>query len=448
VRQQAPCGPGLGARAVRRGARVPPGAGPQGVASGGRGWRRAGRRLAGVSARKYYAVLRHPHVAWLLASSLVGRLPAGMMSLALILRVTDAGGSYARAGLVSGAYVAGVAVSGPVLGRAAGRLGRRTVLTVTAVAAGAATVAVAAAPADGELLLILLGLVAGSCTPPLPASARALWGELLGEEDRAVMYSAEATLQELVFILGPALVALVAALAGPGVALVVTGALGTTGTLAFAAVAVVDRRAASTARRRTRVVGHPELGPLLLNGLLVVAGCAVVEVSVVAFVSGQRASASSGLLLAIWSAGSLVGGASFGTLAHRWALWPLAAAVGIGFLLPAAAQGRLELGALLVLAGAALAPCIGRLYGRLGEASPPGSATEVFGWLTGAFTAGAASGAALGGAVVAASGARVGFLTAAALGLAAAAVVAPWPALTGRSRSEPRAADTRAVEGR
>jgi hypothetical protein len=71
-----------------------------------------------VSARKYYALLRRPHVAWLLASSLVGRLPAGMMSLALILRVTDSGGSYARAGLVSGAYVAGVAVSGPMLGRA------------------------------------------------------------------------------------------------------------------------------------------------------------------------------------------------------------------------------------------------------------------------------------------------------------------------------------------
>ncbi len=384
-----------------------------------------------MSARKYYALLRRPHVAWLLASSLVGRLPAGMMSLALILRVTDSGGSYARAGLVSGAYVAGVAVSGPMLGRAAERFGRRVVLTMAAVAAGTATAGLAAVPAGGVALPLALAFVTGCCTPPLSASARALWSELLGEEDRAVMYSAEATLQELVFILGPVAVALVAGLAGPTAALLVTGALGTAGTLAFAAIAVVDGRAEPAARRRTRVVAHPELGPLLMNGLLVIAGCGVVEVSVVAFVSGHRASASSGLLLAIWSAGSLVGGASFGTLAHRWPLWPLAAAVGIGFLLPAAAPGRLELGVLLVLAGAALAPCIGRLYGRLGEVSPPGSATEVFGWLTGAFTAGA----------------RVGFLTAAGLGLAAAAVVAPWPALASRSRSAGRAAGTGAAEG-
>src|SRR3954451_9501076 len=81
---------------------------------------------------RYRAVMRVPHVARLLITSLVARMPNGMSSLAILLLVTRQNG-YARAGLVTGVYVASAGASNLLLARASDRCGARRVLVPSAI---------------------------------------------------------------------------------------------------------------------------------------------------------------------------------------------------------------------------------------------------------------------------------------------------------------------------
>src|SRR5690349_4754407 len=81
-----------------------------------------------TAARSPFALLGRPLVARLLASSLLGRLPTGMVPVALVLfsRGSDVG--YGVAGLFAAAYTAGSAVGGPVLARWMDRTGQTRVI--------------------------------------------------------------------------------------------------------------------------------------------------------------------------------------------------------------------------------------------------------------------------------------------------------------------------------
>jgi MFS family permease len=59
----------------------------------------------------------------LLGSSVVARLPLAMFSIALLVHARHLTGSFAAAGLVTGAYAGAVGVGGPLLGRLVDRRG-------------------------------------------------------------------------------------------------------------------------------------------------------------------------------------------------------------------------------------------------------------------------------------------------------------------------------------
>jgi predicted MFS family arabinose efflux permease len=141
----------------------------------------------------------------------------------------------------------------------------------------------------------------------------------------------------------------------------------------------------------------------LTAGAALVLGFSATEIAVVAFVSGREATAAAGVVLAVWSVGSLVGGLAFGgrvgsvddaAVARSLLL------IGSGVALTAVAPDRVVLAVLLFAGGMAVAPGLARLYGRIGATAPEGAATEAFGWMTVAMLVGATGGAALGGASV------------------------------------------------
>lgn len=95
---------------------------------------------------RYREVLREPHVARLLFTALVGRLPQGMTGLAILLLLTPTVG-YGRAGLASGLSVATAGVANIVLARSVDRFGTRTTLLPAAIVyAGFAAALAAVAP--------------------------------------------------------------------------------------------------------------------------------------------------------------------------------------------------------------------------------------------------------------------------------------------------------------
>lgn len=378
---------------------------------------------------RYRAVLRSPGVGWLLATSLVARLPVAMVSLAIILRVAHASGSYARAGSVTAAYVIGTGLIGPLLGRLADRVGRRPVLLVAATVNTSGLVAMALIPVRQLGLLLAVAAITGGSVPPVAPAVRSLWRTLVPADIQASLYAVDATLQEVTFMVGPTLVALIASFASASAALVTCGAVGLFGTVAVAChpATAHQRRNRSRAPARTPI-GSSAMVTLVLITLMFLAAIVIVEISVVAFAGRHHAANQAGLLLAVWSGGSMAGGLLFGArTAHGGArvLGRLMLVGAGGFLLLAAAPGVGVLYGLMFVAGTAIAPGFSCIYGIVGAVSPATSSIESFSWVASGIQVGAAIGAAVGGFLVQLVGPRLAFVCAGGCGLATA-ILAMW----------------------
>src|SRR5919107_2639518 len=171
---------------------------------------------------RYRALFGVPYVRRLVLSGMLARLPAGMIGLALLLLVREQGGSYAAAGLVSGAYFVATAVGAPVSGRLVDRRGQARILFSRALIFPALLVGVCVlALLDAHVALVgAAGAASGVMMPPVGASLRTLWPRLFVDAElRAAAYALEASLQEITFIVGPLLVAVLTAAASPALAL-------------------------------------------------------------------------------------------------------------------------------------------------------------------------------------------------------------------------------------
>src|SRR5919202_666798 len=78
--------------------------------------------------RRYLAILRVRAARTPFLASVVGRLPISMAPLAAVLLVQQVRGSYAVAGLVTGAYALGATLGTPALGRLVDRFGQPRVM--------------------------------------------------------------------------------------------------------------------------------------------------------------------------------------------------------------------------------------------------------------------------------------------------------------------------------
>ncbi|WP_326947485.1 MFS transporter [Arthrobacter sp. RIT-PI-e] len=176
-----------------------------------------------------------------LVIGLFARLPLAMLTIGALTLVTSVSGSYAAGGFAAGAVGIGSALGAPLVGLLADQRGQRAVLLGTAVLNPLAVVAV--------LLVTLLGS-AGSLAPVLAVSfvmgftcpqigplARVRWMAMTQSSPRSTLDTAlsyESTADETTFVLGPALVGLLAGLIAPWLPLVLAAVLTATLVPAFA----------------------------------------------------------------------------------------------------------------------------------------------------------------------------------------------------------------------
>lgn len=359
----------------------------------------------------YRHVLAVPGAPRLLSSALFARLPQGMSSLAVLLLVRGSTRSYAAAGIAVGAFGLATAVGAPLLGRLIDRLGRSRVLMRAALvyaAAQAALVAAAQLRAD-SVVLVVLAFAAGAALPPVAPAVRALMRDVFA--DRAVReraYALESVAQELIWIVGPLLVALVITFCSAAVAVLLTGLQALLGTALFVRGPLVhDGDRAASARRGAALANaalRALLVPVALTGIAL--GSTEVGLPSLALHAGSRS--ASGVLLALWSVGSLSGGLWYGarhwraTLSARYSILLL---VAVLFTAPLIAARSLTAAlAASVLAGATIAPVFSCQYALVGHAVTSGTETEAFTWVSAALVGGIAAGSAAGGGLITAAG--------------------------------------------
>src|SRR3954454_15330253 len=156
----------------------------------------------------------------------------------------------------------------------------------------------------------------------------------------------------------------------------------------------------------------------------------MLEVGIPAFSWGGGTAADGGVLLAIWSLGSGIGGLLYGTLPRRRGLYTthlLVTGLLPLTLLPLAFAPAVWVMALLVIpAGCCIAPLLATRNELVGGVAPPGMRIEAYTWPITAFVGGIAAGAALAGALVEGPGWRTTFIVAAGFAAVGAGLAVLW----------------------
>src|SRR5664279_3473280 len=262
--------------------------------------------------KSYRAVFRTPGSVAFAAAGFVMRMPIAIYPIALVLIVSSRNGHYGFAGIVSACYVAGGVPGGPLLSRMVDRYGQRPLLLPATVVHLAAIVVLAVliesdAP---DWTLTIPTFVAGFAYLSVGSLIRARWSLLLaGKPELTTAYSVESILDELIFVLGPLIATVIATHADPVFVLYLSVAL-----IAIGAFWLSTQRATEPPRHP---VGAPrqgsalrERGMLLLSVGAVFMGAvfASAEIAMIAFCGQHGHRSLSGLVVAMFAAGSAVAG--------------------------------------------------------------------------------------------------------------------------------------------
>ncbi|GIF08509.1 MFS transporter [Actinoplanes siamensis] len=370
-------------------------------------------------------------------SALPARLAISMLGVSVVIMVATLRDSYALAGAVSATGLAAVAVAGPWIGRLVDRYGQaRIAVPAALVSAVSATLLVICIDAGVPSWTLFVVWVGTSGTPNVGALTRARWAALFADqpEMRHSANAVEQSLDELCFMTGPVLAALLCTMVAPQAGLVVATALMLVGALSLAAQRRTEPPVHQVRERGDspiRVRGVLEIAVTFLFTGMVFGG---IEVATVAYTESLGHPAAAGVILGLLAGGSAVAGLAFGAakVRGRTPVRFLICVAGMAVLMqPVLLAGDVwTLGVLLFFAGLATAPTMITSMTLVHELVPPSRITEGMTLTTTGLLIGIAAGNSVGGWVVEEAGARTGYATP-----AVAAVLALLTALIGFGRA-------------
>jgi MFS family permease len=396
----------------------------------------------------YGVLLRTPGAARFCVSAMIGRAPMSMFGLGTVLLVAASTGRYGLAGLVSGAGSIGYAASAPQVARLADRFGQHRVLRPLIAFFGVACVVfVVCAELKAPIwILLITGCLAGSSMPSLGSMVRARWSALL--RDPASIHAAfalESVVDEMTFVIGPALVTVLATAVPPaGVLLCMVLSVG--GTLFFAAQRKTEppvrpvsggqlASGTESASRRRRTVRLPAPGLLTMAPLYLFVGAmfASIDLSTVDFAQQQGHKPLAGFILGTYALGSGVGGLWYGSrpwrapLERRFVLTLVLTVAGVATFWTQPSLISLDAG--MLVAGLTISPTLIAGYGLIERQAPGARRTEAMTWLSSSIAVGVATGSSICGRIIDTAGPRWGYGFAAIIG-----VIAVTTCLLGRGR--------------
>jgi MFS family permease len=382
----------------------------------------------------YAQIFRIPGTWRFSAAALIGRMQMSMYGLGTVLLVAAGTGRYGMAGAVASSGALGSAFCAPQFAKLADRRGQRTVLRpLVLVFAISVAVLIAAVVLHAPVwTLFIPAIVSGATMPSLGSMVRARWSNLLADSPQLhTAFSFESVADEVVFVLGPAAVTVLATEVRPFAGLLVATVLCVAGVLWFVAQRSTEPPVMSPVLQSQQALRpHGTAAPALIVLVPVYwflgAMFVSVDLSTVAFAQHFGYKPLSGLILGTYALGSATGGLWYGSRSWRspvelrFAVTLTLTALGVGtfWLQP----NLLTLVPVIYLSGLTIAPTLIAGFSLVQAQARPGRGTEALTWLSTGIAVGVATGSSVVGFVIDAHGARWGYVFAASCGAASAAI--------------------------
>ncbi|MFJ2134605.1 MFS transporter [Streptomyces sp. NPDC087845] len=360
----------------------------------------------------YRRLLATPGARAFTAGNLLARLPMGMFSVSAVIMIAGARGSYALAGAVTATGLGATAVVAPWTARLVDRYGQaRVAVPATAIAALGSLALLLCVHYGAPAWTLFASYAATATTPNTGGMSRARWAHL-HRGDPAALHTAnsfEQAADELCFMLGPALAALLCAALFPEAGTLVGAVLLMTGVLIFAAQRATEPPVAPRTTRTGSPFRTPGMPALLAAFLATGAVFGAMEVVTIAHAGGA--------ILALQAAGSCVAGLLYGSLRpaadirHRLlgCLAGMTALMSLPLLATSATDSLPALAGALLLAGAATAPTMVTGMTLVQRLTPEGRLNEGMTLAVTAMLGGIAAGSATGGWMVEHTGQTTGY---------------------------------------
>ena len=415
----------------------------------------------------YREMLRNAPIRRLLLVGMIARFPhsaAGVLLTLHVVNTMDKG--YAAAGAVAAVVTIGIAVGAPWRGRRVDTVGLRRALIPSVIAEA---VIWSLAPHASFQWLLVLALIGGVFTLPVFSVVRQSLGVLATGEQRRTAFALDSIATELIFMMGPALGAVIATQISSVVGLTAVGLSAAVAGLLLIwfnpptrtaepqdAVTAEDEQDAAASAVISVAPANVQDAPMELTGAglpggpqnvftrlgrglagnfgWLTASVAVVfavavgaglllsstDVGIVALVEAGGNPSEVGIVFVAWCAASAVGGVVYGAMNRRISPMLLLLAMAVLTIPMAFATGTLSLALLSIPAGLLCAPVLSSASERVADLVSEERRGEAMGWYGSSMTAGTALGAPVAGLAIDVIGPWSGFVMA---GGAAAALV-------------------------
>lgn len=369
----------------------------------------------------YRVILRKPGAFKFASAGLLARLPMSMFNISVILMVQIQYDSYSMAGRVAAIGTLVWAAQTVPTARLVDRIGQRAaMIPLTVMFVIGVTIVTWTAMTHGPEWLLWVGTATASISGPVGSLTRARWSHILKSDDEIhTAFALEGSLDEVLFIGGPALATILATLVWAPLGLFVCTIAAVVG------IALLVPQTATQPPTRA-VTGGESLGlrlPLAVVAVSLIATAlglmfGAFDLSAIAFADEHGLKSVSGLILAVLSVGSLLGGLFYGARHWRMPLWKrtvvFAALVGIGFLSLGFAPNLLIFTVIGFFAGATIAPTMTNIDSVVQRVVGRDQITEGMAWVRIGIGIGVAFGAWVAGYLIETEGARYGLAVAAA----------------------------------
>lgn len=342
-----------------------------------------------------------------------------MIGISIILLIKATYGNYSLAGLVSAVNIIATALVAPTLSRLVDQYGQTKIMVpslIISVASVSGMLAVALLHAYPGLVCLFAALAGATWGSP-SALVRSRWAKTVQRPRQlTTAYAYESAMDEVVYTLGPVLSTVLGTVFHPALGIILIVVFVLIGGIGFFSQRATEPEPSPrpTGHRRSSVIRTPAVIVLALTyvgaGMMFGAN----DVAVVDFADALGYPAMSGVLLALFSLGSMFAALVYGSRTWQAPMWKLYAigvfALAIGSSMYLLAHSLPVMAVIMLIAGVACAPTMTNVNMIVARVVPSESLTEGLTWMSTSLNLGLSIGSALAGPAIDTRGSYGGYL--------------------------------------